>query len=78
MTTLASAQNSSLFEERLQLKMIAFVLSKSTSAISGYIGGYSHARWTEWAKKLMGEGSKTKLAETHFLKRSNCYSIKMN
>ena len=32
----------------------------------------------EWAKKLVIEGPKTKLAESQFLKRSNCHSIKMN
>ena len=30
------------------------------------IGGYSHARRTEWAKKLVGEGPKKNLAESRF------------
>ena len=41
-------------------------------------GGYSYARRTEWAKKLVGQGPKTKLAENQFLKRNNCHSVKMN
>ena len=40
------------------------------------IGGYSHARRTECAKKLVCEKLKTKLAESQFLKRSSCHSIK--
>ena len=41
-------------------------------------GGSAHARRTKWVKKLVGEGPKTKLAESQFLKRSSCYSIKNN
>ena len=29
-------------------------------------------------KKLVSERTKTKLAESQFLKRSNCHSVKMN
>ena len=31
---------------------------------SKVLGGYSHGRRTEWAKKLVSEGPKTKLAKS--------------
>ena len=39
-------------------------------------GGCSHARRTNWAKKLVVERPKTKLAESQFSKIINCHSIK--
>ena len=72
---------------RIAVCSTVILLKKSnTSDLLGYVsgeaelrnGGYSHARRTEWAKKLVRERPKIKLAESQFKKKSNCHAIKMN